>query len=70
MNPELLGVFDSDGVYLRGTSMDDRSWQDYDSSAAFTAPRTGTYYVAVNRRTKPSGTAQRYVRSANQGHHR
>ena len=46
-DPELLGVFDSDGVYLSGTSMDDRSWQDYDSSAAFTAPRTGTYYVAV-----------------------
>ena len=46
-DPELLGVFDSDGVYLPHTSMDDRSWQDYDSSAEFTAPRTGTYYVAV-----------------------
>ena len=46
-DPELLGVFDADGVYLSGTSMDDRTWQDYDSSAEFTAPRTGTYYVAV-----------------------
>ena len=46
LDPFLLGLFDSVGAYIQGTTAPDGGIR-YDSRLEFTAPRDGRYYIAA-----------------------
>ena len=54
-DPNLLGVYDDEGILLEGTANDDGG-KGLNSRVSFEAPETGTYYIAAGAYDDYTGT--------------
>ena len=54
-DPNLLGVYDDEGILLEGTANDDGG-EGLNSRVSFEAPETGTYYIAAGAYDDYTGT--------------
>ncbi len=54
-DPNLLGVYDDEGILFEGTANDDGG-EGLNSRASFEAPETGTYYIAAGAYEDYTGT--------------